>query len=152
MHIHSALSIRAFWTKRLLFKKFLSANKDLNVNLYLRVIFFSAADILHGIPLTSYVLYFNVRRIQPYRGFESLHATAGEVVQFPAAVWHNDPTLRFQAEFARWVTLACSFTFIVFFAFAPDARNNYRSAISSVARRVGVCQSSMRPLTTRSTL
>jgi pheromone a factor receptor len=146
------LSIRAFWTKRLQFKKLLSANKDLNVNRYLRVIFFSAADILHGIPLTSYVLYFNVRRIQPYRGFESLHATAGEIVQFPAAVWHNDSTLRFQAEIIRWATLVCSFTFIVFFSFTPDSRNNYRSAISSVAKRVGVCPSSTRPLATRSTL
>ena len=149
--LYQVLSIRAFLNKRSEFKLLLSVNKDLNLNRYFRVIFFSGVDLLHGIPVTSYVLYFNVQRMRPYPGFASLHSTAGQIVQVPAIAWHTDTTLRFYAEFLRWATLGCSFTFVAFFTFTPDALIHYRSALSSVVKPVRSLMTSTTLSFTRST-
>ena len=41
-------------------------------------------------------------------------------------------------ELSRWLSVVCAFIFFGFFGFADEAKKNYRSALQTVAKRIGI--------------
>jgi pheromone a factor receptor len=68
--VYGCLSIRAFYNR--------SKNTQINdfnfdSNRYLRLIFFSACDLLCGIPITLFYLYISITESVPFPGLKEVH-------------------------------------------------------------------------------
>jgi len=95
-------------------------------------------ELLCTIPLASYDLYLNVSAgLVPWISWDNVHFGFSRVDQFPAIIWQSFPVLRSSLEITRWAFVICAFIFFAFFGFADEARKNYRSALDSVAKRMG---------------
>ncbi|KAF5385739.1 hypothetical protein D9757_005478 [Collybiopsis confluens] len=137
------LSIRAFNKRRAQFKELLSSNSNLNSNRYFRLMCLAATEILFTIPLSCWSIYLNVtsEAIQPWKGWADTHSDFSRVGQYPSVIWHLNSGTAISLETSRWFVVLCSVVFFGYFGFADEARKNYRAAIGSFARRVGLSTS-----------
>ncbi|KAE9393918.1 pheromone receptor [Gymnopus androsaceus JB14] len=138
--VYCVLSIRAFMKRRSQFKELLSANSNLNSNRYFRLMCLAGTEIACTVPLSCWSLYLNIHaeHIIPYDGWTVVHSDFSEVDQYPSIIWHLNPTLATALETTRWFVVMCAIIFFAYFGFADEARKNYRAAIGSVAKRVGL--------------
>ncbi|KAJ4486647.1 pheromone receptor [Lentinula edodes] len=138
--VYCLLSIRSFNKRRAQFKELLSANNNLNSNRYFRLMCLAATEILCTIPLSCWSIYLNVtsQPIQPWKGWDDTHSDFSRVGQYPSVIWHLNKGTAISLETSRWFVIFCSMVFFAYFGFADEARKNYRAAIDSVAKRVGL--------------
>ena len=102
-------------------------------------------EALLTVPLASYYMYLDLTMspIQAYVSWDSAHANFGFVDQIPSVAWKADPLEVVSVELNRWFIVICAVIFFAFFGFADEARRNYRLAIVSVAKRVGLSTGSI---------
>ncbi|KAJ7930459.1 pheromone A receptor-domain-containing protein [Mycena leptocephala] len=137
--VYCILSIRSFYHSRSQFKELLSANKNLNLNRYVRLMALASTDLLLTMLMGIWVLWVNVRVVglSPWISWDDTHSNFSRVVQVPGIYWRADPYSAASVETLRWATVACALLFFAFFGFADEAIKNYRGAFQSVAKRMG---------------
>lgn len=136
--IYCVLSIRLFYKRHAQFNEFLSSHKNLNTSRYLRLMMLAGIEMIATIPLASWVIANNVKvGVAPWLGWNDTHYGFSRVDQFPAMFWRRIPGNVAGLEFTRWIPVICAFVFFGFFGFADEARKNYRSAVETVAKKMG---------------
>jgi pheromone a factor receptor len=104
----------------------------------------AACDMICTVPIALFFLAESIKAgIVPYPSWSAIHNNYSEVDQIPAFIWRNNAFVNFSTEFSRGLQVACAFTFFIFFGFAEEARKNYLSVYSTVAKRVGYSTGSM---------
>ncbi|KAF9447642.1 STE3-domain-containing protein [Macrolepiota fuliginosa MF-IS2] len=138
--VYAVLSIRAFNQSRAQSKEMLSGYSNLTSSRYFRLMALAGCDVLCTVPLGIYATYLNAAdgAISPWISWQNTHAGFSRVDQIPAIIWRSNPVTESALEMSRWLCVVCAVLFFGFFGFADEARKHYRSAISSVAKRVGV--------------
>ncbi|TEB28746.1 STE3-domain-containing protein [Coprinellus micaceus] len=136
--VYCALSIRLFAQKHVQYTSFLSSQNSLTKSRYVRLILLAGLEIVTNIPLASWALANNVRAgVAPWLGWNDTHYGFSRVDLFPAMFWRKIPGNAAGLEFTRWAPIVCAAVFFAFFGFADEARKNYRSAVETVARKMG---------------
>lgn len=102
-------------------------------------------EVACTVPLGVYAVYLNAAggAMNPWLGWEDTHRNFSRVDQFPAMLWRLDHNGVLALELSRWLVVVCAFIFFGFFGFAEEARKNYRSAVQTVVKRVGISTGSM---------
>ncbi|KAJ7189820.1 putative pheromone receptor [Mycena pura] len=137
--VYCICSIRSFYRSRAQFKAFLSSSNNLTVNRYIRLMCLAATDLLCTVPISIWIIVTeaSVYGLDPRVSWAVTHSNFSRVGQFPGIIWRSDKPTVMGLEMNRWLFVACAFIFFIFFGFADEARKNYRSAFTTVARRVG---------------
>ncbi|EAU87392.2 pheromone B alpha 1 receptor [Coprinopsis cinerea okayama7 len=136
--VYCVLSIRNFWKRHNQFSELLSNHSNLTSNRYIRLMALAATDVLLTVPLGSWAISLNVSMgIHPWLGWEDTHRGFSRVDQFPAILWRSDKITEICIEFTRWNIVVCALVFFAFFGFADEARKHYKSAVSTVAKKMG---------------
>ncbi|KAF8055249.1 pheromone B alpha 1 receptor [Lyophyllum atratum] len=138
--VYSILSIRAFARSRAQFKELLSGQSNLSTNRYLRLMMLAGIETALTIPLGILAIVENctVGYVSPWKGWADTHWGFSRVDQIPSILWRSNPELERSLEMTRFFIIICALVFFGFFGFAEEARKNYRSAVQSVAKVVGV--------------
>jgi pheromone a factor receptor len=142
--IFAASTIHSFNKRRTQFKASLSHN-NVNSGRYFRLMGLASLDLCCTIPIASYIIFQSTQDggYQPWISWKVTHAGFDQIQQIPAIIWRSDPTARVNLEMSRGLNIACALVFFIFFGFAEEARKNYWSAYTSVAKRVGYSTGSM---------
>ena len=111
-----------------------SNNNNLNPKRYLRLICFSACDLISGMPLTWFYLYLNIKDFVPYPGLTQEHYQYSQINQVPAVVWRANTTVELSYEFNRWISVWGAFVFFAIFGFTEESRKSYRTMLRPVVR------------------
>ena len=129
--VYGFLSIRAFYnrTKKTHIKDF-----NFDPNRYVRLMCFSACDLLSGVPITSFYLYLAIRVFSPFPGLKQEHSNFFYISQIPAVVWRADTLSELSNELFRWFIVWEAFIFFAIFGFTEESRNNYRAILQSVVQ------------------
>ncbi|OJA20279.1 mating type pheromone receptor 2 [Rhizopogon vesiculosus] len=137
--VYCALSLRAFYRRRVQFNQFLASNTSLSASRYFRLMALAMTEILCTIPLASFMIWLNsaAQPVQPWVSWEYVHYDFSRVVQYPSILWTRNYLLVLAIQLTRWFVVICAFIFFAFFGFAAEARKNYRIAFWSVARIFG---------------
>ncbi|KII83813.1 hypothetical protein PLICRDRAFT_119070 [Plicaturopsis crispa FD-325 SS-3] len=137
--VYSAMTLRAFWKRRLQFTQFISSNTSMNISRYLRLILLACIEMLCTIPLGIYSMYIANQDVElsPYISWANVHFDFGRIGLFPALVWRSDPSFQISAELTRWLYPFCALLFFALFGFAGEAQKNYSIAFWAVAKRFG---------------
>ncbi|KAF8153834.1 pheromone A receptor-domain-containing protein [Crassisporium funariophilum] len=138
--VYAILSIIAFNKSRSQFNEFLSGHKNLTSSRYFRLMCLAGIEVICTVPLGCYAVYLNAadHGIRPWKGWADTHAGFSRVDQIPAILWRSNEITEISLELTRWLAPICAVVFFGFFGFAEEAKKNYRSAIQSVAKRVGI--------------
>ena len=128
--VYGCLSIRAFYKR----SKLNEIHNDLNPDRYIRLISFSAVDLLCGIPVTVYYLFANIKDLDPFPGLKQEHSDISQIIQIPAAVWRADTLGELSIELNRWITVFVAFVFFAIFGFTKESRDSYRAMFQSVVQ------------------
>jgi pheromone a factor receptor len=141
--VYAALSIRAFYKTRAQSKAILSVYSNLTTGRYLRLIALASCDILCTVPIGIYALSLNLSNnaMHPWISWQDTHSGYSRVDQIPSILWRSIPLQQSSFEMSRWLCVVCALVFFAFFGFADEAKKNYRSAASSVAKLVGISTS-----------
>lgn len=130
--VYGCLSIRAFYKHRSKLRDSeCSISRNLNQNRYIRLMVFSACDLLVGAPLTVFYLYGGLP-LFPFRGITEKDHT--RVRQVPAVLWRATTIRELNVELMRWIMVLCAFVYFAIFGFTQESRNNYRAALRSVVQ------------------
>jgi len=138
-------TIRELALRRAQFKEFLSTNGNLSSSRYFRLMGLAGIEVLCTVPLACYSIYLNLTSVplQAYVSWDYAHANFGLIDQIPSVAWQADPVEVLSIELSRWFIVICAVVFFAFFGFADEARRNYRLALVSVAKRVGLSTGSI---------
>ncbi|KAF9007128.1 pheromone A receptor-domain-containing protein [Cyathus striatus] len=140
--VYSFLTIRAFYKTHTQFQEILSRTGNITKSRYIRLMLLAGFDILGNVPLSCYIIYSNARiGTNPWLGWADTHEDFWRIRQYPTVVWRDGGFYESAMEAGRYLTPVCAIAFFIFFGFAEEARKNYRSAIDSVAKRVGMSTS-----------
>ena len=120
--VYGCLSIRAFYKRSI----------NLKSNRYIRLIIFSACDLLCGIPITLFFLYLNIKALVPFPGLEQEQLS--QIFQLPTVVWRATTLLELSYELNRWIIVWGAFVFFAIFGFTEESRDNYRAVLQSVVQ------------------
>lgn len=117
----------------------MTSNNTLTFNRYFRLMGLASVEVIATVPLGIWVLVVNCTQpIYVWRGLGDLHFDFSRVDQVPAFLWLSDKTATQGFEFDCWMTVIMPLIFFGFFGVADEARRNYKLALSSVAKRVGI--------------
>jgi pheromone a factor receptor len=128
--VYGCLSIHAFYNR----SKQNGTHNYLDSNRYIRLISFSACDLICGIPITLFYLYLNTTVLVPFPGLTEEHYHFSNIVQVPAVVWRATTLSELGTELNRWILVWGAFVFFAIFGFTEESRNNYRSMLQSVVQ------------------
>ena len=135
--VYGFLSIRAYYNRSRL--EPLDENHNilnLNPDRYIRLICFSAVDLLCGIPITVFYLYANVAQLVSFTGLTKVHYQFVFIYQLPAAVWRSNTLSELSYEMNRWIIVYVAFAYFAIFGFTKESRNNYRAVYRAVLQFV----------------
>jgi pheromone a factor receptor len=136
---YATRSILSFNKSRTQFNEFLSNHTNLTSSRYFRLMCLAALEIIGTIPFSILSMIFNIRNgVRPWKSWEDTHSYFNRVDQYPALLWRQNSNSVFVMELARWIIVACALLFFLFFGFAEEARNQYRKAISSLTKTLGI--------------
>ena len=126
--VYGCLSIRAYYNR----SKLNETHNILNPDRYIRLICFSAVDLLTGMPITVFFLYVNVIRLVPFLSVPQDQLSI--IYQLPSVEWRADTITELSTELNRWIMVWVAFLFFALFGFTKEARNNYRAALQFVVQ------------------
>ncbi|KAF9232484.1 pheromone A receptor-domain-containing protein [Melanogaster broomeanus] len=137
--VYSALTLVAFYKRRLQFNELMSSHTSLNTSRYLRLMLLATLEMLCTIPIGIYSMYIaNVGvPLEPYISWANVHWGFSYVGLIPALEWATDPGFRISVEMTRWLFPACAFLFFALFGFAGEARKNYTALFLKVSSLLG---------------
>jgi pheromone a factor receptor len=139
---YSIMSIRAFNKSRAQFNEFLSncGHSNINNSRYIRLMCLAAAELFCTIPFGCYAIYLNAHDggMRPWKGWADTHSHFSRVQQIPSILWRSNTRTEISLELTRWLIVFCAFIFFAFFGFADEAKKNYRSGLSTIAKKVGI--------------
>ncbi|CCM01290.1 uncharacterized protein FIBRA_03339 [Fibroporia radiculosa] len=139
---YCSMTLYAFYKRRKHLAELMSSNKNLTYNRYLRLMGLASIEMLCTLPLGAWVMASNARNpLYVWYGLGNLHYDFSRVDQYPAILWWNVPQMRSAILFNIWDIISCTFVFFAFFGCAEEARRHYQSAITSVAKRIGISTS-----------
>jgi pheromone a factor receptor len=140
--VYSVLAIRAFAKTRSQFNEFLSGNnyRNLTSSRYLRLMALAGTDVCCTVPLQIFQFYTSVSGVgvRPWKGWHETHVGFSRVDAYPKIIWQHYRNYVNPIESTRWIIVGCAFMFFAYFGFADEAFKNYRSAIRTVSKTVGI--------------
>ncbi|KAL0568016.1 a-factor receptor [Marasmius crinis-equi] len=140
--VYSVLCLRAFVKRRQQFKELLSKINNLNANRYTRLMCLAGIDILITLPFSLWSLFANIQiGVMPWVSWEDTHFGFSIPDLVPALIWKTNRQFNVSIEITRWSPVLCAFLFFGFFGFADEAKKNYRAAVTSIQKRVGITSS-----------
>ena len=128
--VYGCLSIYAFYN----LSKENRRNNNLNRQRYIRLICFSACDLIGGIPLTAFYLYTFINGFVPFPGLKQEHYEFSQIPPVPAVVWRSNTVVELAFEFNRWLSVWDAFVFFAIFGFTEESRNSYRTMLQPVVQ------------------
>jgi pheromone a factor receptor len=128
--VYGCLSIRAYYNR----SKLNETHNVLNPDRYIRLMCFSALDLLTGIPITVYFLYDNAVGLVPFPGITQDQFSLLPGYQLPAVEWRANMVTELDFELSRWIMVYVAFVFFAIFGFTPESRNNYRAMLHFVVQ------------------
>ena len=129
--LYGCLSIHAL-CKRSKLNVTRDSNNNLDSKRYIRLICFSAFDLISVFPITLLYLYINVRTFVNMPDLIPEHYKISNVFQLPADLWRADVKIELCFELGRWITVWAAFVFFAIFGFTQESRNNYRAMLQPV--------------------
>jgi pheromone a factor receptor len=126
--VYGCLSIRAYYKR----SKLNETHNILNPDRYIRLMCFSAVDLLTGIPITVFYLYRNAVELVPFPGITQKQFSL--IYQLPAVEWRADRLTELSLELNRWILVWVAFVFFAIFGFTQESRNNYRAMLHFVVQ------------------
>lgn len=137
---YSIRSILCFNKSRHQFNELLSSHSNLTSSRYLRLMCLAGIEVLGTIPFVIASIIINTRAfgIRKWISWENTHSFFNRVDQYPSVIWRANPIYATQFELCRWMTIACAFIFFGFFGFADEARIQYRRAVQSITKTLGL--------------
>ncbi|KAH6890865.1 pheromone A receptor-domain-containing protein [Coprinopsis sp. MPI-PUGE-AT-0042] len=138
--VYSALTLRAFWKRRLQFAQVSSANSALNFSRYLRLMLLACIDMLVTVPMgvASVVIGNAGVPLAPWISWEETHFDFARVAFYPAFFWRNAKFFSMGIELTRWLFPVSAFVFFALFGFASEARKNYAKAFWFAMKPFGI--------------
>ncbi|KAJ2924696.1 hypothetical protein H1R20_g12405, partial [Candolleomyces eurysporus] len=136
--VYCAMSIHLFRKRATQLKQLISGHRNLTYNRYVRLMVLAGIEMACTIPLGCWGIAINVMAgVYPWLGWADTHRDFSLIQKIPAILWRNDPASNSGLEFTRWSVVVCAIVFFAFFGFGDEARKNYRSAVESVAKKMG---------------
>lgn len=134
-----ALTLRAFWMRRVQFSQLVSSASSMSVNRYFRLMLLACLTMLLNTPLSAFSIYINTvgLNLSPWISWSDAHYQFSFVQIIPAIIWRSDHTYTIAAEMSRWIYPFCAFLFFGLFGFADEARRNYSNALQFVVSKLG---------------
>ena len=129
--VYGCLSIRAFYNRS---NKSHINDFNFDSKRYARLIFFSACDLLCGIPIASFYLYMSITELNPFPGLKEEYYDFSLIFVYPATVWRATALNELTVELNRWIIVWGAFVFFAIFGFTEESRNNYRAMFQSVVQ------------------
>jgi pheromone a factor receptor len=126
--VYGCLSIHAFYNR----SKLNETHNILNPDRYIRLMCFSAVDLLTGIPISLYYLYVDVLELVPFPAITQDQFSL--IFHLPAVAWRATPLSELSYELNRWIIVWSAFIFFAIFGFTEESRNNYRAVLQSVVQ------------------
>ncbi|KIN98849.1 hypothetical protein M404DRAFT_156674 [Pisolithus tinctorius Marx 270] len=135
----SALTLRAFYRRRLEFNQLVVSNSSMNVGQYIRLMALACIEMSSTVPISIVSLYITNEAfpIQPWISWDNVHYDFSYVGLSPAVIWQSNPRYVVSVEMARWLFPACGLLFFTLFGFAAEARRHYRAMFLSIAKFFG---------------
>ncbi|KAI0283496.1 GPCR fungal pheromone mating factor [Russula brevipes] len=143
--IYGVRTIVAFYKRERRLGEMLSSSYRLTQSHYLRLMVLASVDALITVPFAIFVIVANTKLgVTPWVSWDDTHSDYSRVVKVPSFIWKNDYKMARSLEVTRWRLVLSAFIFFAFFGFAKEARQHYRLAYRSIARRIG-CKTSSGP-------
>jgi pheromone a factor receptor len=135
-----ALTLRAFWKRRMQFSELLSSSASINFSRYIRLMLLACMEMTCTIPIATLSMYKGTRGValEPWISWEDTHYNFSRVVLIPAVIWRSDPSARTAIELTRWLYPTCALLFFALFGFASEAQNSYRRVFWKIAGLFGL--------------
>ncbi|KAI0830080.1 putative fungal pheromone GPCR, STE3-type [Trametes gibbosa] len=137
--VYSALTLRAFWVRRMQFRDILSKSSSMTLSRYFRLMLLACIDMACNVPLTVLNMYINNDGVQmsPWVSWANTHYNFSHVEQIPSILWRSNRAFVVSAELGRWIFPCCALIFFGLFGFAEEARKHYSATFWSIANRFG---------------
>ncbi|KAI0370942.1 STE3-domain-containing protein [Pilatotrama ljubarskyi] len=137
--VYSALTLRAFWARRMQFRDVLSKSSNMTLSRYFRLLLLACIDMTCNVPLTVLNMYINNDGVtmSPWVSWANTHYNFSHVEQIPSIIWRTNRAFVVSAELGRWIFPCCALIFFALFGFAEEARKHYSAAFWAVAGRFG---------------
>ena len=106
---------------------------------YIRLMLFASLDACIMLPFNIFALVYTMVKgaeWYPYRGLADLHYNFGRVGQYPAALWHSVPGVRFETFIVPGTAIGSAFIFFIFFGLSHDARAQYARSWATIRGRL----------------
>ncbi len=134
-----ALTLRAFWIRRMQFKDILSASSSMTLSRYFRLLLLACIDMAFNVPLTVLNIFINNDGVQmsPWVSWANTHYNFSHVEQIPSQFWRTNRAFVVSAELGRWIFPCCGLIFFALFGFAEEARKHYSATFWAIAGRFG---------------
>lgn len=134
-----ALTLHAFWKRRIQFAQFISSDPSMNSNRYVRLMILAVVEMMCTIPIGIYSMYISTQGVEliPWISWADTHFQFGYIGQFPAVEWRADHAGVTSITLTMWLPVICGFLFFALFGFAPEAKRNYAAGFWRVANRFG---------------
>ena len=135
---HLALTIRTFIKKRKQFKDFLKANSNSTYIRCWRLIALASVDFCFTIPLSiRSIVASSLSVVSPWVSWAHTHSEYSHIYKIRRVVLERHPLAHSSYEVARWTPVLCTFISFGFFGFTGEAKRNYRSLTSMIAKFLG---------------
>ena len=133
------MTLRIFLKRRRQFNELLASNSNLSFNRYMRLMALCSVDILCTIPLVIFLIVFDCTENPRYvwRGLADLHLGFSRVGQWPALLWTAPSGSIWINTCQNWFTIIYGILFFCWFGLAEEARTHYRSAFTTIAKKLG---------------
>ncbi|KAL4070136.1 pheromone A receptor-domain-containing protein [Scleroderma yunnanense] len=137
--VYSALTLRAFYKRRLEFSHLVASNNSMNASCYVRLMLLACIEMASTIPISIVSLYISNKGVplQPWISWADTHYNFSFVGLVPAVTWMSDPNYKASIEMTRWLFPACALLFFSLFGFASESRKHYCAGILFVAAFFG---------------
>ncbi|TCD62964.1 a-factor receptor [Steccherinum ochraceum] len=144
--VYAALTLRAFWKRRIEFSTIITSGSSLTTSRYLRLMILSCVEMGCDLPLGAYSMYINLVgvAVAPWTSWADVHFNFGFVQTVPGVIWRSDYRNVIAMEMGRWIYPCCAIAFFLLFGFAEEARRHYASAFKWLSAKLGVTSMSIR--------
>ena len=124
-----ALTLRAFWKRRIQFAELIATNSSLNISRYIRLVLLALVNMIMTVPLGVFTIYLNSHgnQIAPWISWDNVHFGFSRVDLVPTIIWRSSPTINVSVELTRWLFPVSAFVFFALFGFASEAQKQYYS-------------------------